>query len=179
MLDAQHVPNRADSPPTADYVIRSTRLLTTGEPLLSFAVDHPAGSLPPSLPSGPVTGTADMEFTDIFVKLQPCWPRMHHLFALLCLVAVVYKMTILFAKQRDAIRNFAAFPSPPSHWLFGHVFEVMQSLWRPATKQRVNTSLHSVVRMKCRNVTTYLQLYKGFNTPLNVFIELFITFIGQ
>ncbi|XP_030250031.1 cytochrome P450 4T8 isoform X1 [Sparus aurata] len=67
-----------------------------------------------------------MEFTDIFVKLQPCWPRMHHLFALLCLVAVVYKMTILFAKQRDAIRNFAAFPSPPSHWLFGHVFEFKQ-----------------------------------------------------
>ncbi|KAM8735542.1 cytochrome P450 4T8 [Acanthopagrus schlegelii] len=67
-----------------------------------------------------------MEFTEALAKLQPCWPRMHHLFALLCLVAVVYKLTTLLVKQRDTIRGFAAFPSPPSHWLFGHVFEFKQ-----------------------------------------------------
>ncbi|XP_073342213.1 cytochrome P450 4T8 [Pagrus major] len=67
-----------------------------------------------------------MEFTEALVKLQPCLPRMHHLFALLCVVAVVYKLTILLARQRDAIRNYACFPGPPSHWLFGHVFEFKQ-----------------------------------------------------
>uniref|UniRef100_A0A8D0AA69 aromatase n=1 Tax=Sander lucioperca TaxID=283035 RepID=A0A8D0AA69_SANLU len=66
-----------------------------------------------------------MESTEAFVTFQLGWPQMHHLFALLCLVAVV-KLTMLLAERRDAFRNFEAFPGPPAHWLFGHVKEFKQ-----------------------------------------------------
>ncbi|KAA8591742.1 hypothetical protein FQN60_017116 [Etheostoma spectabile] len=66
-----------------------------------------------------------MESTDAFVTFQLGWPKMHHLFALLCLVAVV-KLTMLLAKRRDAFRNIEAFPGPPAHWFFGHVKEFVK-----------------------------------------------------
>lgn len=50
---------------------------------------------------------------------------MPQLFATLCLVAVFYKVTILFAKRRDMLQKFKAFPGPPAHWLFGHALEVL------------------------------------------------------
>lgn len=68
-----------------------------------------------------------MELTEAFVNVQLEWLHMHHLFALLCLVAVVHKLNILLAKRRDAFRNTEIFPGPPGHWLFGHVLEVIRA----------------------------------------------------
>ncbi|XP_049440288.1 cytochrome P450 4A4-like isoform X2 [Epinephelus fuscoguttatus] len=48
------------------------------------------------------------------------WPHMLHLFALICLVAVVYKVTILYLQRRHALRGTEDFPGPLAHWLFGH-----------------------------------------------------------
>nr|XP_033497164.1 cytochrome P450 4B1-like [Epinephelus lanceolatus] len=48
------------------------------------------------------------------------WHHMHHLFALICLVAVIYKVTILYLQRRHALRGTEDFPGPPTHWLFGH-----------------------------------------------------------
>ncbi|KAM9353519.1 cytochrome P450 4B1-like [Symphorus nematophorus] len=67
-----------------------------------------------------------MELTEALLKLQLGWLRVHHLFALICLVAVVYKLTTLLAERRHAFRTFEPFPGPPGHWLFGHVFEFKQ-----------------------------------------------------
>uniref|UniRef100_A0A672YFG8 aromatase n=1 Tax=Sphaeramia orbicularis TaxID=375764 RepID=A0A672YFG8_9TELE len=61
-----------------------------------------------------------------FGGFQPRFPHMHHLLAVLCLVAVVYKLTILLRKRRDAFRHMEPFPGPPAHWLFGHVLEFKQ-----------------------------------------------------
>lgn len=67
-------------------------------------------------------GTVAMELTKaLFVGLPP----IHQLFALLCLVVVIYKFTNLLIEKRNLIRVFEAFPGPPGHWLFGHVFQVM------------------------------------------------------
>uniref|UniRef100_A0A8D3C196 Cytochrome P450 4B1-like n=1 Tax=Scophthalmus maximus TaxID=52904 RepID=A0A8D3C196_SCOMX len=65
-----------------------------------------------------------MESSGAVVNFLLGWPRMHHLFALLCLVAVVYKFTILLVKRRAAFRSCEAFPGPPVHWLFGHLMEL-------------------------------------------------------
>ncbi|GAA6222989.1 cytochrome P450 4B1, partial [Lates japonicus] len=67
-----------------------------------------------------------MGLTESFVTFQLGLPRMHHLFALLCLVAVVYKITVLLAKRRAYFRSIEAFPGPKGHWLFGHVLEFKQ-----------------------------------------------------
>ncbi|XP_070822232.1 cytochrome P450 4B1-like [Chaetodon trifascialis] len=67
-----------------------------------------------------------MGLTEDFVKLQSGWPRVHHLFALVCLAAVVYKLTVLLGKRRNTFRNMEVFPGPPSHWLFGHTNEFKQ-----------------------------------------------------
>uniref|UniRef100_A0A8C6KBS5 aromatase n=1 Tax=Nothobranchius furzeri TaxID=105023 RepID=A0A8C6KBS5_NOTFU len=64
-----------------------------------------------------------MELTDAYTKLQP---YMHYLLAVLCLVVVVYKLTAFFVKQKAVIRSIEAFPGPPAHFLFGHVFEFKQ-----------------------------------------------------
>ncbi|XP_049902997.1 cytochrome P450 4B1 isoform X8 [Epinephelus moara] len=61
-----------------------------------------------------------MESAEAFVKSQFGWPQMHHLFALICLVAVVYKVTILYLQRRHALLGTEDFPGPPAHWLFGH-----------------------------------------------------------
>ncbi|XP_031708834.1 cytochrome P450 4T8 [Anarrhichthys ocellatus] len=67
-----------------------------------------------------------MDSFSAFAKLHFGWPQMHHLFALLCLVAVVYQLTILFAQRRFALRNVEAFPGPPTHWLLGNMKEFKQ-----------------------------------------------------
>uniref|UniRef100_A0A8D3DCN7 Cytochrome P450 4B1-like n=1 Tax=Scophthalmus maximus TaxID=52904 RepID=A0A8D3DCN7_SCOMX len=67
-----------------------------------------------------------MESSGAVVNFLLGWPRMHHLFALLCLAAVVYKFTVLLVKRRAAFRSCEAFPGPPAHWLFGHVMEFKQ-----------------------------------------------------
>ncbi|XP_042257674.1 cytochrome P450 4B1-like [Thunnus maccoyii] len=64
-----------------------------------------------------------MVLAEALVTFQWGWPHMHHLFALLCLVAVVYKLIIAFCKRRDVIRHFERFSGPPGHWLLGHVLE--------------------------------------------------------
>ncbi|KAK5861912.1 hypothetical protein PBY51_017350 [Eleginops maclovinus] len=64
-----------------------------------------------------------MDSTKAFVKYQLGFPQILHLIAVLCLVAVVYKLTILLARRRVLIQNMNLFPGPPSHWLFGHVKE--------------------------------------------------------
>ncbi|XP_033496469.1 cytochrome P450 4B1-like [Epinephelus lanceolatus] len=51
------------------------------------------------------------------------WPHMHYLFALLCLVTIAFKVTVLYLQRRDMRHNFKAFPGPPAHWLFGHAKE--------------------------------------------------------
>ncbi|XP_070692277.1 cytochrome P450 4T8 [Pempheris klunzingeri] len=67
-----------------------------------------------------------MELTEAFVNFQLGRPHMHHLFALLCLVAIVYKVTSLLVQRRNVFRNIETFPGPPGHWLFGHVTEFKQ-----------------------------------------------------
>ncbi|XP_074509229.1 cytochrome P450 4T8 [Sebastes fasciatus] len=67
-----------------------------------------------------------MESAEGFVKSQWGRPQMHHLFALLCLVVVVYKLTVLLARKRDTLRSFEDFPGPPPHWLYGNVNEFKQ-----------------------------------------------------
>ncbi|XP_062254782.1 cytochrome P450 4B1-like [Platichthys flesus] len=63
-----------------------------------------------------------MDFTEALVT----WPRMHHLFAVLCLVTVVYKLSLLLAKRKAGFSNTECFPGPPGHWLFGHVRQFKQ-----------------------------------------------------
>ncbi|CAI5663567.1 unnamed protein product [Oreochromis niloticus] len=67
-----------------------------------------------------------MKLTKAFAEFQLGWSHMHYVFAVLCLFVVVYKLTILLAKRREALRNFQAFWGPPPHWLFGHVLEFKQ-----------------------------------------------------
>ncbi|XP_068611355.1 cytochrome P450 4T8 [Brachionichthys hirsutus] len=63
---------------------------------------------------------------DLTGALRLHWPGMPHLFALLCLVAVVYKIIFAFAQKRDLMRKFEAFPGPPANWLFGNVLQIKQ-----------------------------------------------------
>lgn len=65
-----------------------------------------------------------MELTKALMELG--WSQ---LFALLCVVAVVYKLTVLLAEQRALIRNFDSFPGPPGHWLFGNALEVKSRMF--------------------------------------------------
>lgn len=66
-----------------------------------------------------------MELTRTLMEIRSMgWSFVYQLVALLCLVVVIYKFTILLAKKRAAQKNFEAFPGPPGHWLFGHVLEV-------------------------------------------------------
>lgn len=67
------------------------------------------------------TAAVAMELTKaLSLGLSP----IHQLFALLCVVVVIYKFTNLLIEKRNLIRVFEAFPGPPAHWLFGHVFQV-------------------------------------------------------
>ncbi|XP_019948310.2 cytochrome P450 4T8 isoform X1 [Paralichthys olivaceus] len=63
-----------------------------------------------------------MDFTEALATV----PRVHHLLAVLCLVYVVYKLSVLLLKRKAAFRDTECFPGPPGHWLFGHVLEFKQ-----------------------------------------------------
>ncbi|XP_039886257.1 cytochrome P450 4B1-like [Simochromis diagramma] len=115
----------SDSPPTGDTTenialppalirkVSSDHLLRfVGEVFLQAEVED--------------TYTCEMKLAKTFAEFQLGWPHMHYVFAVLCLFVVVYKLTILFAKRREAQRNFQAFWGPPPHWLFGHVLEFKQ-----------------------------------------------------
>uniref|UniRef100_UPI0037E7945B cytochrome P450 4T8 n=1 Tax=Semicossyphus pulcher TaxID=241346 RepID=UPI0037E7945B len=62
-----------------------------------------------------------MELTSAFFKFQ--WDHLQQLFALVCLVAVVYKLSTLLAKRAETMRFIDAFPGPPRHWFFGNALE--------------------------------------------------------
>ncbi|CAJ1062693.1 cytochrome P450 4B1 [Xyrichtys novacula] len=62
-----------------------------------------------------------MELTAAFVKFQLA--HLHHLFALVCIVVVVYKLSTLLAKRARTLRVTEAFPGPPRHWLFGNLLQ--------------------------------------------------------
>ncbi|KAM9797838.1 cytochrome P450 4B1-like [Neosynchiropus ocellatus] len=47
-----------------------------------------------------------------------------HLFALVCLAAIVYKLVAIVQRRRHFTRHVQQFPAPPTHWLFGHVREL-------------------------------------------------------
>nr|XP_020445914.1 cytochrome P450 4B1-like [Monopterus albus] len=64
-----------------------------------------------------------MQLTEAFVSFCLGW---HHLFAVVCLVVVVYTLNTLFPKRKAALRSTEAFPGPPRHWLFGHVRQMKQ-----------------------------------------------------
>lgn len=63
-----------------------------------------------------------MEITKALMQLG--WSQVHQLFALFCVVVVVYKLTALVVQKRVLMRNFESFPGPPGHWFFGNVLEV-------------------------------------------------------
>ncbi|XP_034080490.1 cytochrome P450 4B1-like isoform X1 [Gymnodraco acuticeps] len=67
-----------------------------------------------------------MESTEGYVKYQLGLPHIDHLIAVLCVVAIVYKLTMLLAQRRAAMQSMELFPGPPSHWLFGHLKEFKQ-----------------------------------------------------
>ncbi|KAJ0066494.1 hypothetical protein NL108_013977 [Boleophthalmus pectinirostris] len=49
-----------------------------------------------------------------------------HLFALLCFVAMLFKLTVLVIRRRNTFKKMEPFPGPPPHWLFGNVLELKQ-----------------------------------------------------
>ncbi|XP_068180518.1 cytochrome P450 4T8 [Antennarius striatus] len=63
-----------------------------------------------------------MEFTKALLP----WPATPQLVAFLCLVAIVYKIIITFAKKRELSKIFEAFPGPPEHCLFGNALQIKQ-----------------------------------------------------
>lgn len=64
-----------------------------------------------------------MEFAESLLKFHLNWP---HIFAVLCLVFVVYKSTVAVLRRRDVRRSLEPFPGPPANWLFGHVLQFKQ-----------------------------------------------------
>lgn len=106
----------AHSPPTTTYI-------TPRHLVCSRRLDK-HGALP--LPH--TQARVRMDLTRILMDMQPAGlPPLYQLFALVCLVTVIYKVTTVLAKRNDMIRHFKAFPGPPGHWLFGHSLRV---LWR-------------------------------------------------
>lgn len=115
----------SDSPPTGD----TTENLALPPALRKVSSDHLLRCVEEVFLQGEAedTCTCEMKLTKAFAEFQLGWPHMHYVFAVLCLFVVVYKLTILLAKRREALRNFQAFGGPPPHWLFGHVLEVTVS----------------------------------------------------
>ncbi|XP_047454953.1 cytochrome P450 4B1-like isoform X2 [Mugil cephalus] len=68
-----------------------------------------------------------MELTEALVKVQLGWHHMHFLVSVLCLLAVVFKLTIFLIHRKEVLRNMEAFPGPPAHWLFGHALELTKT----------------------------------------------------
>lgn len=56
------------------------------------------------------------------------FPPLHQLFAVVCLVFVIYKFITLVALRQKLLQDFETFIGPPGHWLFGHTFEVLEFL---------------------------------------------------
>ncbi|KAK2844849.1 hypothetical protein Q5P01_011508 [Channa striata] len=67
-----------------------------------------------------------MALAESVLGLQLGGLHMHHLLALLCVAVVVYKLSVLLDKRKATLRDMAAFPGPPGHWLFGHVLQMKQ-----------------------------------------------------
>lgn len=66
-----------------------------------------------------------MELTKAFMELRPAGlAPLYQLFALVCLVTIIYKVTAFLAQRSDMMRHFKAFPGPPGHWFFGHSLKV-------------------------------------------------------
>ncbi|KAI3361209.1 hypothetical protein L3Q82_013408, partial [Scortum barcoo] len=53
-----------------------------------------------------------MELTEALVKFQPGWPHVCHLFALLCIAAAAYKLTVLLARKKDRVSGHGGFSGP-------------------------------------------------------------------
>ncbi|XP_061676202.1 cytochrome P450 4B1 isoform X2 [Syngnathoides biaculeatus] len=60
------------------------------------------------------------------LRSLPSYWFVQHSLVLLCLVAVVFKLVVLFLKRKDVVKNVEAFPGPPGHWFFGHVVQFKQ-----------------------------------------------------
>ncbi|XP_034029938.1 cytochrome P450 4B1-like [Thalassophryne amazonica] len=67
-----------------------------------------------------------MEVIDAVRGLNVGWLHLHHLFALVCVVAVAFKLIALVRQRKEFLRSFAAFPGPAGHWLVGHILEFNQ-----------------------------------------------------
>ncbi|XP_060906169.1 cytochrome P450 4B1 [Labrus mixtus] len=65
-----------------------------------------------------------MELTAAFVRYQ--LEHLHHLFALVCIVAVVYKLSTLLSKRAATLRVTENFPGPQRHWLFGNLLDFQE-----------------------------------------------------
>ncbi|XP_034029939.1 cytochrome P450 4B1-like [Thalassophryne amazonica] len=64
-----------------------------------------------------------MELTEAARSLQVHWVHIYHLFALICVFAITFKLTVLICKRKNLLQKIEAFPGPPAHWLFGHTKE--------------------------------------------------------
>lgn len=83
-----------------------------------------------ALPLPHTQARVGMELTRILMEMQPAGlPPLYQLFALVCLVAIIYKVTTVIVKRNDMLRHFKAFPGPPGHWLFGHSLRVLQRIY--------------------------------------------------
>ncbi|XP_075907077.1 cytochrome P450 4B1-like [Nelusetta ayraudi] len=72
-------------------------------------------------------GSAAMGLTKALLVLRLAgFPPLHQLFALVCLVFVIYKFITLVALRQKVLQDFETFIGPPGHWLFGHTFEFKQ-----------------------------------------------------
>uniref|UniRef100_A0A8C8RAA6 Cytochrome P450 n=1 Tax=Pelusios castaneus TaxID=367368 RepID=A0A8C8RAA6_9SAUR len=65
--------------------------------------------------------------------LKPSWAwlgvdsnRIFHLVAVFCLTCVLLKGIQLYHRRQELLKAFSRFPGPPTHWLFGHVHELLQ-----------------------------------------------------
>lgn len=71
-------------------------------------------------------GSGAMGLTKALLVLRSAgFPPLHQLFALVCLVFVIYKFITLVALRQKVLQDFETFIGPPGHWLFGHTFEVL------------------------------------------------------
>ncbi|KAM9852387.1 cytochrome P450 4T8 [Aulostomus maculatus] len=96
--------------------------------------------------------------TQVLTRFNYSGWHVHHLFALLCLVAFVYKLTLLFIRRRKLLGNIEQFPGPPPHWLFGHAKEFKQD----------GTDLDLVVKLGERYPNAFPIWFGPFVSFLNI-----------
>lgn len=76
--------------------------------------------------ASPAETKAAMGLTKALLALRLAgFPPLHQLFALVCIVFVIYKFITLVALRQKILQDFETFIGPPGHWLFGHTFEVL------------------------------------------------------